>query len=284
MIDLHVFQLKRSINPVHYIYLFHAMGSTHMVDYENSYDHYDTIFCVGPHQINEIRRREEMAHLKKKNLFEHGYARVEQLIDLNKNSKADLNTGRANILIAPTWGENSILHICGNELVGALLGAGYKVVLRPHYQTILLAPQKVDVILHSYGSHENFSYIDKMGDTDSLLKSDLLICDWSSTSIEYALGLTKPVLYIDVPRRVRNQRYQDMGIEPFEVTIRQEAGAVLDPQRINDAPAVVEKLLANKETIGQHLVEIRDKLVFNLGRSAIAGAEEILRIAETSKK
>jgi YidC/Oxa1 family membrane protein insertase len=58
MTDLHSFHVKRSMYPVHYCYLFHAMGSTHMVDFAESYDHYDTILCSGPHQITEIRARE----------------------------------------------------------------------------------------------------------------------------------------------------------------------------------------------------------------------------------
>ncbi|MCU0608654.1 MAG: hypothetical protein MUF22_02655, partial [Chitinispirillaceae bacterium] len=80
MTDLGSMHLKRSVNPVHYAYIFHAMGSTHMVDFADSYDHYDTILCSGPHQIREIRRREEMAKLPAKQLIEHGYARIDALI------------------------------------------------------------------------------------------------------------------------------------------------------------------------------------------------------------
>jgi hypothetical protein len=183
MIDLHVFELKRSISPVHYIYLFHAMGSTHMVDFENSYDHYDTILCVGPHQIAEIRARERLKNLPPKNLVEHGYARVEQLMG-EAESRRRAPARPYTVLIAPTWGENSILHICGSELVGVMLRAGCRVILRPHYQTVRLAPQVVDAVLAEYGKHPGFSYIGKMGETQSLFDSDILICDWSSTSIE----------------------------------------------------------------------------------------------------
>ena len=60
MLDLQNFHLKRSLHPVHYVYVFHSMGSTHMVDHENSYDHYDSLLCVGPHHVEEIRRREQL--------------------------------------------------------------------------------------------------------------------------------------------------------------------------------------------------------------------------------
>ena len=80
MMDLDNLQLKKSINPVHYIDLFHALGSTHMVDHANSYDAYDSLFCVGPHHVEELRKRELMAGLKARNLFEYGHPRLENLL------------------------------------------------------------------------------------------------------------------------------------------------------------------------------------------------------------
>ncbi len=279
MIDLNVFQLKRSINPVHYIYLFHAMGSTHMVDFENSYDHYDTILCVGPHQISEIRKREQLKKLSSKNLVEHGYARIEELMEAaTKNRKTPSKP--YTVLLAPTWGENSILNICGDKLIGILLNAKFKVILRPHYQTCKLTPEIVDALITKYEKHELFEYVKAMGDTQSLFTSDILICDWSSTSIEYALGLEKPVLYIDVPRRVRNKNYQELGIEPMEVSIRDQVGKVLAPDNLDKAPEMIESLLSDPAQFRERIIALRNQLVFNLGKSVEVGAMEIAKIAE----
>src|SRR5262249_14889610 len=82
MLDLHNFHLKRSVHPVHYAYVFHSMGSTHMVDRANSYDHYDTLFCTGPHHVAEIRRREALHGLPAKRLFAYGYPRLERLVEI----------------------------------------------------------------------------------------------------------------------------------------------------------------------------------------------------------
>ena len=60
MMDLQILQLKRSLHPVHTIYLFHSMGRTHMDDHEDSFDHYETLISAGPHEVKEIRRREEL--------------------------------------------------------------------------------------------------------------------------------------------------------------------------------------------------------------------------------
>ncbi len=80
MMDLQNLHLKRSTYPVHYVYLFHSMGSTHMVDNENSFDHYESLFCTGPHQIEEIRKREELKGLPAKHLFDYGHPRLEEVI------------------------------------------------------------------------------------------------------------------------------------------------------------------------------------------------------------
>ena len=69
MLDLQNFHLKRSLHPVRYAYVFHSMGSTHMVDHANSYDHYDSLFCVRPHHVAEISRREALHGLPPKHLF-----------------------------------------------------------------------------------------------------------------------------------------------------------------------------------------------------------------------
>ncbi len=285
MEDLQVLQLKRSINPVHYIFISHAMGSTHMVNPENSYDHYDTLFCVGEHQKTEIRKREEQKQLPVKNLFDYGYTRLDNLIAENESRKTIKKENNTPVvLIAPTWGDNSILNICGEELVKVLIDAGYKVILRPHYQTVKLTPEIVNNILNKYCEHKNFSYVTLMGDTDSLFESDLLICDWSSTSIEYGLGLEKPVLYIDVPRRVRNPKYQELGIEPMEVTIRDEIGAILEPSKLDKAPEIINKLLANPKQFKNKIAALRKRLVFNINNSATVGAKEIARIADKIAK
>ncbi len=279
MIDLNVFQLKRSISPVHYIYLFHAMGSTHMVDFENSYDHYDTILCVGPHQIAEIRKREQLKNLPAKNLIEHGYARVEHLMNERANNRRT-PVKPYTVLLAPTWGENSILNICGEKLIEVLLKAGFKVILRPHYQTCKLTPEIINNILNKYSKHHLFQYINLMGDTHSLFDSDLLICDWSSTSIEYALGLEKPVLYIDVPRRVRNKNYMKLELEPMEVSIRTEVGMILSPEKIEEAPAMIDSLLSNPVQFRERIDGLRKRMIFNLNKSIEVGATEIAKIAD----
>ncbi|MBT8069946.1 MAG: CDP-glycerol glycerophosphotransferase family protein [Gammaproteobacteria bacterium] len=286
MMDLDNFQLKKSINPVHYIYLFHSLGSTHMVDHANSYDAYDSLFCVGPHHVEELRKRESMTGLKARNLFEYGHPRLESLVVAAQSYQQNLASDPASadrkpvVLIAPTWGEQSIFNTCGDELTATLLDAGYHVIVRPHYQTLQLTPEVMENLKAKYAGRDNFEYQDRMGESDTLFRSDVLVCDWSAMAIEYALGLEKPVLFVDLPRRVRNPDWQAFDIEPREVAIRELAGDILSPSRLAEAPDKIARLIDAQDEFRQRMQNLRTQMVFNIGGSIAAGAGEIARLAD----
>ncbi len=285
MMDLGNLQLKKSINPVHYIYLFHSLGSTHMVDHANSYDAYDSLFCAGPHHVAELRKRELIADLPGRNLFEYGHPRLEQLLEKSASYRHQADgevlspATPPTVLIAPTWGEDSIFNTCGEELTGLLLNAGFRVIVRPHYQTLLLTPEVMDKLQAKYGKHAGFEYQAHMGECETLLLSDVLICDWSAMAIEYAMGLEKPVLFIDLPRRVRNPAWQELEIEPLEVSVREQVGCVVSRRNLQDIPQEITNLLKVKQAHGRKMQELRKLTVFNIGNSVELGAREIARLA-----
>jgi hypothetical protein len=281
MMDLDNLQLKRSLHPVHYVYLFHSMGSTHMVDNADSFDHYDTLFCAGPHQVAEIRRREELAGLPAKELFDYGHPRLEEVIAAGRAWDRSERSGEPPVvLIAPTWGETSIFNTCGTELIGVLLDAGYHVIMRPHYQSNRQTPEVIAAVRKAFEGRERFEYVDRQGETESILRSDVLICDWSAMALEYGLGLEKPVLFIDVPRRIRNPDWRELGIEPIENTMRDDLGEVLGPDRLDAAPAAIERLLQDPDRFRARMRELRETIVFRLGHSIPDGAAEIARLAD----
>ena len=281
MMDLQNLQLKKSTYPVHYIYLFHSMGSTHMVDNENSFDHYESLFCAGPHQVKEIRRREELQDLPAKHLFDYGHPRLEEVIKEGKSYQTQKSPGEpATVLIAPTWGETSIFNTCGKELIGVLLDSGYRVIMRPHYQSNRQTPGIIAAVRDAFLGKEHFEYIDRMGETDSVMRSDILVSDWSAMVLEYSMGLEKPVLFIDVPRRIRNPHWRELEIEPIENSIRNQIGEIVSPGSLQDAPAAIERLIGNPERFREKVQQLRNSVVFHLGHSITDGAVEIAHLAD----
>ena len=279
MMDLNNFELKRSIHPVHYIYIFHSLTSTHMVDTEKSFDHYDTIFCAGPHQKKEIELREKSKDLKAKNLVPYGYPRIEKLIQLSSKPKNEKKV----ILLAPTWGEQSIINLMGMEICSIIINQGYSLILRPHHETIKRSPQLINEIENKYSHLETFRFVREMGDSESLLQSDLLICDWSGTAIEYAFGLEKPVIFIDIPPRVRNPNWREIQSEPLEMSIREKVGRVICPSKLDELPSSISQLL-NEDQISSSLIKsLREEFIYNLSDSEIIGREEIKKLLKILK-
>jgi YidC/Oxa1 family membrane protein insertase len=280
MLDLGNLQLKRSINPVHYAFMFHSLISVHMADFEDSYDHYDTILCAGPHHRRELRRREEIAGLEPKNLVQHGYHRLEQLIEENSRRGARDTGEPPHLLLAPSWGDNTILHTCADELIGVLLEAGFELTLRPHWQTQTTRPDLIDPLLGTYGAMERFHFEGRMGDTESLFGTDVMITDWSGAGMDYGLGLEKPVLYVDLPPKSRNDLWPQYGIEPFEIFVRTRIGRLLPPDEISRAPAIVREMLVDPDSFRANVAGLRSEWVYNPGASAMAAAQAIAGLSD----
>ncbi len=280
LLDLDNFQLKRSVHPVHYIYMFHSLISTHMADHADSFDHYDTILCAGPHQEREIRKREAMEGLPAKELLPHGYHRVEQLLSERRDPLPPATDGDIHILLAPSWGPETILNLFGDELVDVLMQAGFRVTLRPHFQTRWQTPEVIDRIVEKHQSADGFALVEAMGESDSLFDSHVMITDWSGASMDYAFGLEKPVLFFDVPPKSRNDSWQKLGLEAFEISVRERIGTLLSPTEIAAAPSAIKKLLADAARFRADMARLRQDCIYNLGSSASAAAKAVKHIAD----
>ncbi|MEE8566534.1 MAG: CDP-glycerol glycerophosphotransferase family protein [Candidatus Bipolaricaulota bacterium] len=284
--DLNRFYLKRSINPVHYVYVFHALVSTHMAYLYGAFDHYDSILCVGPHQIEEIRRHEELNKLPPKRLVEAGYYRLERIYKAYQEyspGKPSSST-KGIILIAPSWGADNVLESCGEHLVAILLEAGYEVIVRPHPETVRRSPNLLELFASRFGSNASFTLERSVADDDSLLRANVLICDCSGVALEYSFGTERPVLFLDVPIKIRNPRFEELGTTPLELSLRLEIGVIVSPEKLDTVPEVISNLITNSATYRKRIAELREQNVYAFGRSSEIGAQCIIELAAATDR
>jgi CDP-Glycerol:Poly(glycerophosphate) glycerophosphotransferase len=279
MPDLSTYHLKRSVHPVHYIYVFHSMVSSHMIYRRSAFDCFDTVFCVGPHHVREIRETEALYDLAAKDLFEHGYGRLDSILERASQHSTPKRDRSLHVLIAPSWGTGGILETCGHPLVDAFLADGFRVTVRPHPQLRRNNPKLLASYRNRFVGQVEFLYEDDVVSQDSLHDSDLMISDWSGAALEYAFGLERPVLYIDVPRKINNPDYSRYVNQPIEDLLRPQLGAVLAPDRLAEAPTLARRLIAEGPARVRHLADLRARWVFNIGTSGARGAEMIASIA-----
>lgn len=230
MPDLENFQIKRSQNKVHYLYIQHSLVSLHTIYRHGAFDHYDTVCAAGPHHVNEIKAIELKYNLSKKNIIKLGYSRLDNLTKTkNHQSFSPKKQSSKIILIAPSWGSNGTIESgLGKILIHKLLGLGHKVILRPHPQTLKFAKEKVDDIKNENQQNSLFSFEESISGKESLITSDIMVSDWSGVALEYAFAFNKPIIFCDVPRKINNPNYRDIKIEPVEVLLREKIGVIWD--------------------------------------------------------
>ena len=284
MPDFGTSYIKRSkIHPVHYVYMFHAIASTHLVYKKNAFDNYDSIFCIGNFQVDEIRSREKLYKLNTKNLIKTGYSHLDNLIEKYSTSKQLLTNNPIQVLIAPSWSNDGLFETAIEENIRILLNSGFKVILRPHPMTQKKSKKKIDILHHKFSSNSNFTLEENIPNFDSFVKSDIMITDWSGAAIEYAFTLERPVLFIDVPKKIHNSDYEKLSEIPIEISIRDKIGEILSLSDMHVLPEKIQ-ILCKDQDIKNKIQKTREELIYNLGNASKLEVEYILNLKNQLKK
>lgn len=277
--DLENYHLKRSYvrKDIEYIYMFHYPLSTHMVLHTGALDHYDTIFCVGEFQFDEIRAAERVYGLPEKKLIAAGYGQLEQLYASYK-AMPPVKRERPKILIAPSWQQDNILDSCIDGILDELLDKGFEVVVRPHPEYMKRYKPRMDKIVERYQGRESSGLRFELDFTsnNSIFDSDALITDWSGTAYEFSFVTLKPAVFIDTPPKINNPDYIKLGIEPLEFSLRSQVGIRVAPDDLNGLDKKIGDLLKNGREYEEKILAIREKYIANFGKSGEIGGQYII--------
>lgn len=286
--DLGTKLFQRSRRTAHYVYVHHSMVSTHMIYRRDAFDQFDTIFCVGPHHVEETRAAEAFYGLCSKSLIAHGYGRLDQISEARNSSTNSMDESERpsesnlHVLLAPTWGPSGLIESVGPELVRILIEAGFLVTVRPHPETLKRSPEAVEATANAGQGSPLFQLERDVSTLNSLLSADVMISDWSGVALEYAFGLERPVLFVDVPRKILNPEYELIGLLPLEVSIRDKIGVVVSVEQIDRIPGMLREMTGSRQRWRTATVRVREEFVFNPGESASVGANCLLQIASGS--
>lgn len=279
MPDLQQFHIKRSLvrKDIEYVYVFHYPLSTHMVLRKGALDYYDTIFCIGEFQFEEIRQTEKLYGLPEKRLIACGYGQLEKLYDSYcKMQKAE--NKQKKILIAPSWQPDNILDSCIDKLLSALLGKGFHIVVRPHPEYVKRFGARMNAIVQRYSDYEggDLEFELDFSSNDSILSSDVVITDWSGTAYEFSFVTKKPSVFINTPPKINNPEYDKISVKPLEITLRDKIGIQVEPEHLENVAEEINKLLNSADEYRENITAIVDKYIANFGRSGEIGGRYII--------
>jgi len=216
-------------------------------------------------------------------LITTGYSHLDNLIKKYSLDKHVSVNNPIQVLIAPSWSDDGLFETIIDENIDILLNSGFKVVLRPHPMTQKKSKKKINTLRQKFLSNSNFIIEENIPNFDSFVKSDIMITDWSGAAIEYAFTLERPVLFIDVPKKIHNPDYEELSEIPIEISIRDKIGEIISPSDLQVLPSKINDLCQNNN-VKTKIQKIRDELVFNLENSSKLEAEYILKIKNQLQK
>lgn len=285
--DLNSGSIKRAPDPVHHLYVFHAISSVHQSYRRSAFDFYDTVFCIAPYQVDELRKMEEVYSLKKKNLIVTGYPLAEKIYNEHQTYKSNKAPSPQNTtcLIAPTWGPSSIMEHCIDALIDSLAGSEISAWVRPHPEFVKREPQRMKAIKSKIEKTKNIKLQLSLGTFDLLHQTDVLITDHSGISREYALCTERPVIFIETPLRVDNPQWAELDMVPVENTCRNQMGVCVKLEDIPKIASIIRETQAREDDYRKQIIELREKLVSNWQHSSEIGAKYVIDLckAEESK-
>lgn len=242
--NLDVLQLKRSKNVKHYVHILHSIGD--VIGYRLfALDYYDSILLNGEFQIENIRKLEKIRNLKEKELKITGCSYLDEL----KNQVAQLpppNKNKFTVLVAPSWGENSILSRFGEEFLDNLISnTDWNIIIRPHPHSTIVEKDILERLHEKYKNNVNVSWDYSADNLLSMQTSDVLISDFSGIIFDYCFLFNKPLFYV-------NQKYNpnicdagDLDILPYEFSILNKIGTEITQDNFSNVSTLIQNSIKN---------------------------------------
>ena len=105
-----------------------------------------------------------------------------------------------------------------------------------------------------------------------------MITDWSGAALEFAFAFKKPVIFIDVPKKINNSEFEKISFTPIEISIREKIGKIIMSKDLDSLPKEIQMLISRRNEFEHQIAQIRDTMIFNIKESKKHGAEAIIKL------
>lgn len=217
----------------------HSIVSLHMIYPESAFDGYDVMFAAGPHHEAEFAAMTAAHKLGLRRSFAVGYGKADLLLE-DARTQSPARASSKSVQLAPSWGPHSLLSTMGVSLVEALIANGKHVVLRPHPLHVMEKEPAYEAIVAKYSGSSRFSLELPDARSNAMQSAEVLVTDYSGTAFEFALLRHRPVVFVDVPKKIVNENWNRIGLAPVEVALREKIGIVVSPDPTAVAEAVTD--------------------------------------------
>lgn len=241
---LDVYQLKRSKYVKKYVHFYHGLGD-HCGYRLFGADYYDTLLTDNEINGTYIRELEKKRHLPKKELVIVGNILLDELQKRIAKIKIQ-KTKQKTILLSPSWGKESVLYQCGQELIDELLKTPYQIIIRPHPQMKIDNPKLLEDLQQKYPSNTKLHWDFEFDNLPSMLKSDVMISDFSGIIFEYAFTLKKPVITFNQNLNLEQYDVSDLDKPTWKYMLGDKIGQRINKEHICEIEQILDRLMKQK--------------------------------------
>lgn len=277
MPDLEKYHIKRSKirSDIEYVYISHNMGGNNLTMRKGALDWYDTVFCTCSYDVSEIQETEELYGLKRKTIVEAGYPLLDSMLEEYNNITKKSNK-KPLILIAPSWQPENIIENGVDTLLETLKNKEFDIILRPHPQAVRHTPEKFELLKKRYEG-TNITVETDFSSNTSVMNADVMITDWSGICWEYAFTTLRPVLFVNTPMKIMNKDYDKIATVPMCIELRNVIGRALELSELENSGKIIDEFIENKEKYAETIRDIREKYIFNVGKSRIIYGKYVIK-------
>ncbi len=229
-----------------YIYLFHSLVSPNEMYVKNSFKNFDYIISPSKIVSNQLK------YLISKNtkVLDFGYILFSQI------DKFQYSSYKESVLIAPSWGDKGLLERSEviNKLINYLSNVTSEIVLRPH-------PMDIEKIKNFEGLNLN---LDLNLNLENLHSYKFLVTDCSGIALEFFYLTGRPVLFIDVPKKIKRKiTLKEKGLRFIEDEMKSIIGLNIKPDDISnkniiprisnfeEASSFIDEVCINRDVISK---------------------------------
>ncbi len=250
------------------IHLSHTVGDITYLK-KGSLDQYDEDWDIAPWCEKRMRIIESKRNLKPKAFKAVGLLYLDELLKQTKEKTPPQNNSvdadAITVLVAPSWGAKCCLKVHGYEFIGKLLESGFKVIFRPHPQSLRFDAELINEVISKYQANKNFEVNLDVDSSDAMNRASIMISDSSSVRFDFAFLQKKPVITMYVaPDDLSSFEADDLG-GPWETDTVPRLGAVVHRGENINLPELVKTLVVSPKS---GIDELYDELVVNHGTSA----------------
>lgn len=261
---LEVYQWKRSKYTDIYIHIWHA-ASCGLMYRMFGIDWYDVLMLPGDFMEENLRKLEKIRNIPPRIMLKTGLPYFDVMAN-EVRSRTFEKSDTVTVLVAPTWGVNSLFNQLGDALIDRLIETGYNIVIRPHPQSYTAEKGMIERLKTKYPENEHFHWNADNDNLNVLGSSDIMISDYSGVVYDYAIIFDKPVICSLV--EFIKDPYDVWWIEdaPRIISILPEMTVKLEKKDVPDIKSIIDSALDDKEKAAVRAYA-REHFWYNKGES-----------------